>query len=94
MPEIPWLQKRDGRDDVAGFFESLAALEFHRFEVKDILDGGHVIVALIDIDATVKATGKRVTEEDEAHIFRFNPEGKIARFRHGVNTHATLLALT
>src|SRR4051794_27659116 len=68
VSEVPWLRKRDGREEVAGFFESLNALEFHSFTVKEILDGGDVVVALIDIDATVKATGKRVTEEDEIHV--------------------------
>jgi ketosteroid isomerase-like protein len=94
VSEVPYLQKRDGRDAVTGFFESLGALEFHAFTPKEILDGGDVVVALVDVDATVKATGKRVTEEDEIHVFRFNPAGKVARFRHGVNTHASVLAFT
>jgi ketosteroid isomerase-like protein len=94
VAEVPYLQKRDGRDEVAGFFESLGVLEFHAFTPKEILDGGDVVVALIDIDVTVKATGKRLTEEDEIHVFRFNADGKVARFRHGVNTHATVLAFS
>jgi ketosteroid isomerase-like protein len=94
VSEVPYLQKRYGRDAVAGFFEALATLEFHSFKTKEILDGGDVVVALVDVDATVKATGRRVTEEDEIHLFRFDATGKVARFRHGVNTHASVLAFT
>jgi hypothetical protein len=35
----------------------------------------------------VKKTGKKVTEEDEVHIWHFNDAGKITRFRHCVDTH-------
>ena len=90
---MPWLQRRSGRDAVAGFFESLGALDFHAFTPKELLDGGAVVVALIDIDVTVKATGKRITEVDEMHVWRFNAGGKVARFRHGADTHAHQLAV-
>jgi ketosteroid isomerase-like protein len=94
VSEVPYLQKRDGRDAIVGFFEALDALDFHTFTTKEILDGGDVVVALVDVDATVKATGRRVTEEDEIHLFRFDRSGKVARFRHGVNTHASVLAFS
>jgi ketosteroid isomerase-like protein len=84
---VPWLQHRRGPGEVAGFFESISALEFHAFAPKEILDGGNVVVALIDVDFTVTATKQRITEEDEIHVWRFNDAGKIVRFRHGANTH-------
>lgn len=84
---VPWLQRRRGRDAVTGFFESLGAIEFNKFAPKEIIDGGDVVVALIDIELRVKATGKRIAEEDEIHVWRFNGAGKVARFRHGADTH-------
>jgi ketosteroid isomerase-like protein len=85
--DVPWLQPRRGRDAVAGFFESLQGAEFRVFAPKEMLESGNVVVALVDVDFTVNATGKQVKEEDEIHLWRFNGEGKVARFRHGVDTH-------
>jgi hypothetical protein len=90
--DVPWLQRRRGRAAVSGFFESMAGFELHKFAPKQIIDGGDTVVALIDVDLTVKATGKRVTEEDEIHLWRFGPDGNVVRFRHGVDTHQHHLA--
>jgi ketosteroid isomerase-like protein len=90
---VPWLEHRSGRAAVGGFFESLGALEFRKFEPKEFLEAGDAVVALIDIDATVTATGKSIAEEDELHLWRFNSDGLVARFRHGVDTHKHHLAV-
>jgi ketosteroid isomerase-like protein len=88
----PLLQPRRGRDDVAGFFQTLGGMDFTKFEPTAFLESGNIVVALIDIEFTVKATGKRVAQLDEAHIWRFAPDGKIASFRHRVDTHSHHLA--
>jgi ketosteroid isomerase-like protein len=85
--DVPWLQPRRGREAVAGFFQSLAAVEIHSFQPKVLLESGGVVVALIDLDATVRRTGARVVEEDEVHIWHFNPAGRVRRFRHRADTH-------
>jgi uncharacterized protein len=90
--DIPWLQPRNGRDAVAGFFQSLHALEFHSFVPTRILSDGNVVVALVDLEATFKETGRRVKEIDEAHIWYFNHVGQVQRFRHRVDTHLQYLA--
>ena len=90
--EVPWLQPRRGAKEVAKFFEALAALEFHRFTVNHVLGSGDVAVGLVSVDATVRATGRRFVEEDETHIWYFDGSGKVARFRHRVDTHLQLLA--
>ncbi|HEX7185775.1 MAG TPA: nuclear transport factor 2 family protein [Thermoanaerobaculia bacterium] len=84
--EVPWLQPRRGRTGAAEFFASLGELEIHTFILKAILEGDGLVVALIDVEATVKATGKRYVEEDEVHIWYFNEDGKVVRFRHRVDT--------
>ncbi|HET6614260.1 MAG TPA: nuclear transport factor 2 family protein [Dehalococcoidia bacterium] len=90
--DVPWLQPRSGREAAGGFFEALMALDFHKFAPKEFLEAGNTVVALLDIDYTVKATGKRVNAEDEVHIWRFGSDGKVARFTHLVDTHAVQLA--
>lgn len=85
--EVPWLQPRHGKAGAAEFFASLAGLEFHNFVPKAILEGDGLVVALVDVDATVKATGKRFVEEDEVHLWHFNDAGRVVRFRHRVDTY-------
>ena len=89
---VPWLQPLRGRDAVPRFFEALmGAVELHRFDVKELLEGDELVVAMIDIEFTVRATGRRVVEEDEAHVWRF-ADGKVVRFRHRADTHQQQLA--
>jgi hypothetical protein len=35
----------------------------------------------------VRATGRRIVEEDEVHLWHFNAEGHVQRFRHRADTH-------
>lgn len=91
---VPWLQPRKGPAEVAGFFQAIAGMEFHAFTPKGIIGDGDTVVALVDVDFTVTATGKRLSEVDEIHVWHFNAEGKVARMRHGVDSHAHQLAYT
>lgn len=91
--DVPWLQPRRGRANVQGFFESLQAIEFTRFVPTRVLGDAEVVLALVDLDATVKATGKTFVEVDEVHVWRFNPRGLVQRFRHRVDTHMQALAI-
>ncbi len=84
--DVPWLHPRQGRAQVAGFFEALGALQIHAFTPKTFFSSGAIVVALVDLDATVKATGKRFHEEDEVHIWHFDSAGRVTRFRHRVDT--------
>ncbi|GKS64434.1 hypothetical protein YTPLAS72_17380 [Nitrospira sp.] len=56
---VPWLQPRKGRDNVVGFFQSLAAIDMKRFVPHTFLDGGQVVVVLLDVEFTVCATGHK-----------------------------------
>jgi ketosteroid isomerase-like protein len=89
---IPWLQPRDDRNGVAGFFEGLAALEFHSFAPKAFLENPNLVVVLVELEATVRETGKRIVEQDEAHIWYFNDAGKVVRFRHCADTYQQVMA--
>jgi ketosteroid isomerase-like protein len=89
---VPWLQRRQGPEEVAGFFSSLQEFQLNKFDIKQLFEGDGVVVVLIDVDFTVKSTGRRVIEEDEIHVWRFDEEGKIVRYRHGVDTYKHHLA--
>jgi uncharacterized protein len=85
--DVPWLQARRGRDDVGGFFQALQALDFHSFNPHSVFESGQTVVVLVDLEATVKATGTKVVEVDEVHIWHFGADGLVARFRHRADTH-------
>jgi ketosteroid isomerase-like protein len=91
--ELPWLQRRRGREGAAAFFETLGAMEFTKFAPTAILQGDSLVVALVDVEFTVKATGRKVSEPDETHIFHFDAEGRVTRFRHRVDTHQQVAAI-
>ncbi len=90
--DVPWYQARRGRSEVMGFFESLAALTWHKFEPKSFLAADDLVVVLIDADYTVTATGGRVVYEDAIMLWRFDDQGLVRRFAHRVDTHQAWLA--
>jgi ketosteroid isomerase-like protein len=90
---VPWLVAGRGRAHVARFFEGLQALEFSKFEVVSVMGDGRFVVGLVNVEATVRATGKKVVEPCEAHIWRLDDRGRVVAFRHRVDTHLHLLAL-
>jgi ketosteroid isomerase-like protein len=90
---VTWLKHRRGRDGAAQFFASLQELSISKFSPKALLEGDGLVLALVDFDATVVATGKRIVEEDEVHIWYLNAAGKVTRFRHRVDTHQHVLAI-
>jgi ketosteroid isomerase-like protein len=85
--DVPWYQARRGRAEVVGFFQSLAAVEFHQFQPKAYLGHDDTVVVLIDADYSVKATAKHVVYEDAVMIWKFNAAGQVARFAHRLDTH-------
>ena len=85
--DVPWLQPRRGRDQVPAFFAALGAVRFDVFQPKAILAQGDVVVSLVDLEATLPATGARFVEEDEVHIWHFDGDGRVVRFRHRADTH-------
>lgn len=84
---VPYLQPRRGHAGVVSFFEALGGtLRLERLDVNDVVGDDKVVVALITMRGEVIATGATVSEEDEAHVWRFDDAGRVVRFRHGVDT--------
>lgn len=89
---VPWYQNRHGIQGATEFFQSLAAVEFHKFETTAFLGEGSTVVVLLDSDYTVRSNGNRVVYEDAVFVVKFNAEGKIRRFAHRVDLHQAWLA--
>jgi ketosteroid isomerase-like protein len=80
----PWLEPRRGRDNVAGFFEALAPLQFTKFDPHTIAADGNKVVSVIDIEADHK--GKHYVIPNEGHFWTFGENGKVLRFQHMTDT--------
>jgi ketosteroid isomerase-like protein len=86
--DLPWLRERRGHAGVIEFLQSLAEFEFHRFEPKAVLEGpGGLVVGIVHVESTLKRNGERIVEPEEVHLFHFDATGKVARFRHQLDTH-------
>jgi len=84
---VPWLAPRRGRKEVPLFLEALGThLDMKKFDVKALMGDGPRVVAIVDADFTVKATGKRIVETDEGQLWTFDDHGRVIRFRHMADT--------
>ncbi len=54
VSDVPWLQARRGKPNIAGFFESMAPLKITRFEPHTIFEGGDKVFVLIAFEATAQ----------------------------------------
>lgn len=90
---VPWLQPLRGRAQVPAFFQSLAAVQLTKFVPRQMFGDARTVVSLVDVELVVHATGKRIVEEDEVHVWHFDDAGRVARFRHRVDTHQHVQAL-
>jgi ketosteroid isomerase-like protein len=84
--QVPWLVHRRGRAGVGKFFEALGALDIKRFVPHTLLAAQDTVVALIELEATVKTTGKAIDNPEEIHVWHFDRAGKVVRFRHALDT--------
>ena len=86
--DVPWIQPLKGKENVVQFFQNLMEnVNLKSFVPKTFLDGGEVVVALIDLELEVKKNGKAIVETDEAHVWRFDSSGKVVSFKHSADTH-------
>jgi ketosteroid isomerase-like protein len=88
---VPIYEPGVGKEHAARFFEALHGLEIHRFEPTNFLTGGNQVAVTINIEAEVKATGKKA-QALEIHLWTFDEDGRVSRFFHCVDRHAFVLA--
>jgi ketosteroid isomerase-like protein len=79
--EVPWMKPRRGRAQVAEYFTALQALEIEHFEPLNFLAGGNQVAVPARIAATVRASGRPIRDL-ELHLWTFDDEGRVSRFRH------------
>ena len=82
---LKWYVPRRGKAAVPGFFEAIADFEFERFEPMGFLEGGDMVAVPIDLRLRVKATGL-IIRDIEMHLWTFDADGRVSRFRHIVDT--------
>lgn len=84
--DIPYMRPRSGHDGVVGFFRDVAEdFDTSVFNPHTFLEGNNHVAAVVDFDITIKATGKRIQDE-EIHLWEFNADGKVTSFRHFLDT--------
>jgi uncharacterized protein len=76
-----------GKEAVLGWFGALgSSTDFARFEPREFIAQGDKVVSLVDVEATVRATGRTINDR-EAHLWTFR-EGKLAHFQIFLDTAA------
>ena len=76
---VPYMRHIKGRDGVLNFFGEVAKLGVKSFEVISVMEGGNKVAAEFTIST-------EFFDEEEVHLWDFNDEGKITRFRHYLDT--------
>ena len=84
--DVPYMRLREGREAAAGFFHDIVEdFELHEFKPHSFLEGDGLVAVVIEYELTVRATGKRIWDE-EIHLYQFDPDGKVTAYRHFLDT--------
>ena len=81
---VPHLVARQGPADVANFFAVLGTYTVQTFDVLDIIGSGRQVVAEVRASFGLPDGGR--FEDEELHLWTFDDEGRVVRFRHYVDT--------
>ena len=87
-PEVPWLAPCRGRAAVAEALKNSRGVVQFNIKPKRFLEDGNLVVVVIDAELLVHANGDRIIEEDAAHLWFFNADGLVTRFRSRADTAA------
>jgi uncharacterized protein len=82
--DVPWLASGRGKDAALRFFGIIGTWEFTDFKVLDLLASGTQVAA--EIEVGTKHPSGAILDDEEMHLWSFNEDGKISRFRHYVDT--------
>lgn len=87
---VPWLRARRGREGAAEFFQVVGTLRIHDFRVLDLMASGRQVAVEFTIHFT--APSGREVREEEMHLWTFNAQGHVTRFRHYLDTAKQIAA--
>lgn len=83
---VPWVQPREGRDGAAAFFGVLATqMQVRDMRVLSMMASDPQVAVEFVIEVDIPATGRRLRDE-EIHLWTFNADGQVFRFRHYSDT--------
>jgi ketosteroid isomerase-like protein len=82
--EVPHMAARRGRSEVTEFFTLLASYTVLAFDVRDIIGTGRQVVA--EVRAAFALPGGGRFDDEELHLWTFDDEGRVVRFRHYADT--------
>jgi len=83
--DVPYLRPQTGRQGVADFFVAVDDLGITNIEILSMMEGDNQVAVEVDL-ASAKF------DDEEIHLFTFNDEGKITRFRHYIDTAKQIAA--
>ncbi len=87
---VALMTRRLGRAGAGDFFQLLATFEFRQFDVRDILVGKNQVAGEVELE--LKLPNGTVVREQEMHLFTFNENGQVVRFRHYLDTAKAIAA--
>jgi ketosteroid isomerase-like protein len=77
--DVPYLRYKKGAGSVIEFFREVAKLGIREFKVLSVMEGANQIAAEIEIETAT-------FRDEEIHLWTFNADGKVSRFRHYIDT--------
>jgi hypothetical protein len=77
--DVPYLRYKKGAQSVIDFFQEVAKLGIKEFKVLSVMEGVGQIAAEIEMETAA-------FRDEEIHLWTFNADGKVSRFRHYVDT--------
>ena len=81
---VPWLQPRAGKAGALEFFQIIGTWTIRDFQVLDLMASGRQVAAEVVIE--VQLPSGTTYRDEELHLWAFDDAGKVARFRHYVDT--------
>lgn len=83
--DVPYLQRQTGKAGVADFFVAVDELGVKNINILSVMEGGNQIAVEVEIE-----TSK--FNDEEIHLWTFDDEGKVTRFRHYLDTAKQIAA--
>jgi len=77
--DVPYLRYKKGAASVVEFFQEVAKLGIREFKVLSVMEGANQIAAEIEIETAAY-------RDEEIHLWTFDADGKVSRFRHYIDT--------
>lgn len=83
--DLPYLRPQTGRQGVADFFTAVEDLGITNLEIVSMMEGAGQVAVEVYLESAK-------FNDEEIHLFTFNDEGKITRFRHYLDTAKQIAA--